>query len=294
MVVEYAAHEMENTDGMCYCGVSFSTPAAKIMQQYVDVIFDGCALDLTLGGSYLSSKKFKGLDCNVFPRMNLFTEKELKKLMPGVNFPTLKDVIFKESKKYIASGKIPNIYDEFSFYTRVLWGEVGDISVLDYVKVLHPTMDHDFLDIVLSVPAELRYNHQAHREMCLKLNRELSRIPYNKTMLPVKFPIWLWNIGSKFELGKYFIKKKLGLPDNRYYVDFYGWFFKNQTFHDFVHYWICEYEDPFINQDYIQGIYNQTEKNKVDNLLRLLYIISFRLFLDSLKKKDVQIQTNSL
>jgi len=50
MVVKYAPHEMENTDGMCYCGVSFSTPAAKIMKEYVDEIFDGCALDLTLGG----------------------------------------------------------------------------------------------------------------------------------------------------------------------------------------------------------------------------------------------------
>jgi len=294
MVVEYAPHEMENTDGMCYCGVSFSTPAAKLMRQHVDVIFDGCALDLTLGGSYLNSKKFRAIDCMEFPRMQLFNEQELKKLMPGVKFPALKNVISNEGRKYISNGKIPDIYDEFSFYTRVLWGEVGDISVLDHVKVLHPTMDHDFLDVVLSVPAELRYQHRAHRAMCLHLDRGLSRIPYNKTMLPVKFPIWLWNIGSKFELGKYFIKKKMGLSDNRYYVDFYGWFFKNKPFREFIREWICEYEDPFINQEYIQAIYYQTEKNKVDNLLRLLYIISFRLFLNSLSKKDVQIQTNSV
>jgi len=49
--------------------------------------------------------------------------------------------------------------------------------------------------LIANVDPNLRINHKIYRRVLLKLNKNLTLIPYNKTWLPPIFPSALWKAG---------------------------------------------------------------------------------------------------
>jgi len=280
-IIHHAMEEMMLTKGQCYVGVAFSHEVAKVMRRHIDVLMDGFALDQMLGGGYLDEGKIRSVVMPRLPKYRLFNDEELslllKRMMPVQ--PIIQDVLRQVRREGDAP---PDVHDQFSFNTHILWGQIGDLAMLEQVKVIHPTAHESFLQVMLQVPAELRFNHQAQREMLLNLNRDLASLVYANTGFPASWPIPLWRVGWYYRRRKYVLKRILGMSNPDLYVDFSGWIRHDPEFKDFVESWIRK-PDAYLDQAMVERLYKEHIDLVKDRALQLLYIVSFRMYLESMR-----------
>ena len=186
LIIDNAEYLVWLTDGRNYIGVSFGYPVLKLLKDKIDVIFDGFALDLTLGGSYLSRDK---VDCksddllrNILSKKRLFQEKELHKLFTSNYYNKVKEVpanSFRDEFNKIKADHPGNKSDQFSLSTHVAWLPIGYATRRSMMEMSPAPADNDFIDLILTIPPEWRLNHYIYRKFLNKLAPELAKIPYN-------------------------------------------------------------------------------------------------------------------
>jgi len=120
----------------------------------------------------------------------------------GIIHPRLKHLVsallndinnlLKESK----GDNYMNRNDYFFLYTRVrrftIYGSIVERYACDEIL---PTINRTFLEAISRIDPKLRLNHRIYRRFLLKLNKELSLIPYQSTSIPPIFPIFMWKTG---------------------------------------------------------------------------------------------------
>ncbi len=298
LLINNAEQETWFTDGRNTMSVSFTYPLLKVFREKVDVVFDGFAMDLTLGGSYLNRGtvycKTESLLYDILSKKRLFQDRELCKIFTTTYYNMVKEVTersFSYEYNKIRSEHPANKSDEFAMNTHVAWINIGDVTVRELLEVSHPSSDNDFFDLILTIPPEWRLNHRIYRKFLMKLSPELAKIPYNHTMVRADAPLLFWKIGKKYSLGKEFIKEKLYgiskgrifLPNKRSYVNFDEWFRTNENWLEFFRELLLKEDgkaEKYFNKDYIEKLLQQQVACKKNNSLKLLYITSFKIFLN--------------
>lgn len=303
LIVQHARQAIWLMDGINYLGVSFIYPLSKSIRNKIDVVLDGFILDVTLGGSFLEKKRLHSENIDILSRLlfqrRLFNDEEFLRLFNESYYNKIKDIpaqLFNSKfnqVKYDANHP-GNINDLFFLNTRHAWFPVGNIQTRDIFEMSHPTVDNDFIDVLLKIPPELRYNHKIYREFLMKFFPELCKIPYNKTMVRPSAPLWIWKAGKYILFIKLMLKRMLWrfsggriyLPDRRSYVNFEEWFRTNENWKSFFEDLLlnknCLYM-KYINQDYVKNLFHEVSKGKKLRVStyanKLVYLASFELFL---------------
>jgi asparagine synthase (glutamine-hydrolysing) len=293
--INNAEQEVWLTDGR-HC-MSFAYLIVKVLKDKVDVIFDGFAMDLTLGGSYLSRDKIEcktdSLLSDILFKNRLFQDNEFRELFTPNYYNKVKDVpakSFRNEFNKIKSNHPGNKSDDFSLKTHVAWTHIGDVSVRDLLEVSHPSADNAFIDLLLTIPPEWRLNHYIYRKFLKKLSPELAKIPYNKTMVRADAPLLFWRVGSTYLGGRELLKKriqkfskgKILLPNKRSYINQDEWFRTNENWQTFFRELLLNKNgksEKYFNQNYIETLLQDQLAGEKNNSMKLLYIASFKIFL---------------
>lgn len=296
MFLEYADKETWNTDGRNYIGNAFAHPMMHKVKEYAGVIFDGSAMDLTLGGSYLGiGKRVKNEEelLIAIKKKFLLTEDEVKQLFAETKtFPpyvrTFAYNYVNEMTNQIfdnlQSEHLMNKLDEFFLTTHVAWMHIGDAVVRNHVEVSHPTADNDFIDFILTIPPELRANHHIYYKFLTKLNKAMMDIPYQKTMIRMNAPDFLVKVRHAYTFGKEYAKVKmykyLGviIPNKRSYVNFDEWFRGNKEFANYFAGIIEDAPEEYFNKEYLRQILRDEITGQKSNAVKLMWICTFILF----------------
>jgi asparagine synthase (glutamine-hydrolysing) len=297
VIIENAKFDVNLTDGRLYLGLAFVYPIFNRIASEADVIFDGFALDLTLGGSYLTKEKLGAKDktdlLSILSKKRRFSDSQLQALLTDSFYEKVKDrpsELFAQELEDTVSVEPGNASDEFAMNGHVAWMHIGDVAVRANVEVSHPSSDNDLFEVITKIPPEWRYNHRIYRKFLKQLSPEAASIPYDRTMVRADSPLFIWKLGQRYIRVKEFTKKRLqilsgnrGIMKNkRSYVAFNEWFRTNRAWQSYFEKILLE-EDPvssrYIKQDYVSKILAEQEKGLHDHSLNLLYIATFKLLI---------------
>lgn len=303
MIIEYAQDEVFLTDGQDYIGVSYIIPVHRAISDKIDIVFDGFALDLILGGSRLSNEIISTQNSCLFDllyrRTRLFTECELKRLFRE----TFHDIVcecpyesFKKAFEETVQEHPGNHCDHFYLKHHVRRGTLmGHVLLRSAVDNAVPTYDYDFIDIILQIPPEKRVNHGIYRQFLNVLSPTLAKIPYNKTMVRADAPFVFWQIGSKLlhyreafkrELSCLF-SNKIVFANKRSYVDFDGWLRTEQSWKTYFHDLLLSDNSrsvAYFKPEYVKELIETHGKTRArfgrrNNSMFLLYLATVEWFL---------------
>lgn len=297
LIIENAERDIFLTDGRLFLGLSFVNPMFKCFREEVDVIFDGFALDLTLGGSYLTKDKIESRDkeelLGILSQRRIFTDGNLYELFTPAFHERVRDVpmrTFHEEFDKAISDRPDNLSDEFAMNTHVAWMHIGDVAVRNELEVSHPTSDNYFVGIIEKIPPEWRLNHYLYRKFLIRLSPDLAKIPYDHTMIRADAPLAFWRLGAAYLKGKEFLKKmiwkysgkRIFLPNKHSYVNFDEWFRMNERWRNHFKELLLKYDgrfEEFINPGYVSRLLEEEDDARRSNAMKLLHIASFKLFL---------------
>jgi len=301
MIMENFKKEVYLSDGLDYVGVSYIPPIHKNIQEYVDIAFDGLALDVTLGGSHLSRKilnlkEDKKLFEYLYHKTRFFSDKEMEKLFLPSYYKKIKNYpknSFRVAFNKIGDKNLANKADHFFLQTHVRrWTVMGHVLLRYAIENSVPTYGNDLIDLIQKIPPELRYNHKIYQKFLKKLSPELSKIPYNQTMLRADTPVIFWPVGRAYQYGKEKIAELLYrfsrgrvhiFATKRYgYVNYAEWFRTNENWNEMFSELVLDKNSlskKYLNQEYINTLLQQHKNRKKNNHIKLLYILTFELFL---------------
>lgn len=294
------------TDGRDYIGVSYGIPMHEWVKPYVDVMFDGFALDLTLGGSYLDKRivrcKTELELLNILKdKRRIFKDKELTKLFRSTFYKQIKSLHHKHLVEVFNRIDCKNRIDKsdkFFLRTHISYIPIFYSMVRVSMETAYPTMDNNFIDVILRIPPGLRFNHNIHRKFLKKLSPELAKIPYNKTMIPADAPLALWKFGAIYQICKEKIKRiiwrvskgTLLSSNKRVYVNPDGWFRVDDKWRQFFEELLLSKDTictKFFNQKFLEKLFHEQVSGKRNNSIKILYLASLELFL-RLYKDDIR------
>ncbi len=296
MIIDNAEENVWLSEGKANIGNSFIYPLHKSIRDIVDVVFDGYELGVLLGGQY-STRKVSGCRnrkalINRLIKRRIFSEEKFKELFTVSYYPKVKERALESFEKEFDKAKsdsLGNECDNFFLSTYTSFSApIGEVLTRDAIEVSFPTIDNDFIDIILKIPAKFRLNHRIYRKFLKKLSPELAKIPYNKTMVPVDAPLFLWKAGMVYQIGNERIKKLMRRPIKRSYVNFDEWLRVNKRWKDYFRDLLSSKDAlsrEYFNQKYIEKLIREHEQNKKDNSQKLLYLATFELFLRKFQEK---------
>jgi len=310
IIIKNAKHDVWFNEGRNYIGNSFAYPLLSLVKDDIDVIFDGYALDLTFGGGYLkneiltckSEKELRGILFNIFFKKRIFQDTELSKLFTPDYYQKIKDVpeqSFTIEFNKVKNKNLSNKSDQIFINTRVTWMQIGDVPVRDIIETSHPTADNDFIDVILKIPPEWRYNHHLYRKFLKNLSPELAKLPYNRTMVRADAPLVFWRMGLYYLYMKELIKKKtftfskgkIFFPNKRHYANFDEWFRSDKQWQSFFRDLLLNENrasKKYLNQDYLKQLFEEQITGRKNNAMKLMYLATFELFIRIFFEKELR------
>ncbi|KAF5437635.1 asparagine synthase (glutamine-hydrolyzing) [Candidatus Methanophagaceae archaeon] len=308
LIIDNAENEILYSDGMDYIGVSFIPPVCRVVKDNnnIDVVFDGFAFDLTLGGSYLTdeivnTKNKDELLKILYAKQRFFSEIELNKLFIVDYYNKIRHYplnSFEKEFKVVKETHPGNCCDYLFLQNHVRrWTIGGQILERFCIEDSVPTYDNNLIDVILKIPPELRLNHCIYRKFLKKLSPELASFIYDKNMIRADAPLILWKagaiyqrIGNKLKRQIWKLSKgKIFIPGKRTYVEFNDWLRTNENWKIFFKDLLLDknaMSKTYFNQDYIKTLIREHEKGKKNNAQKILYLASFELFLRLFMNKD--------
>jgi asparagine synthase (glutamine-hydrolysing) len=153
-----------------------------------------------------------------------------------------------------------------------------------------PSLDNDFVDFVLKVPARFRFGHQQlYFRTLAKLNPELARIPYQRTGVPPVMPIIAHRIGFLIKGSYKFLCRKLrtktrgliSLPERMGYPNVGEWIRKDKDLRSYVENTLLDkrtLKRGYFNSDFIVHMVEDHMSEKKDWTELLCALITFELW----------------
>ena len=212
----YAREVVRLSNGFDVVNASHVVYAMKMLSNGNCSIFtNGFALDLTLGGSYLSDtlrsmKNEKDFLLYILRKISVFNLDEII----GIIHPRLKHSVselLNDINNLLMESKGDNYMnrnDYFFLYTRIrrftIYGSIVERYACDEIL---PTINRAFLEAISRIDPELRLNHKIYRKFLLRLNKRLALIPYQSTWIPPIFPLFMWKTGYIFKKLNNFVRE---------------------------------------------------------------------------------------
>ena len=208
----------------------------EIMREHTDVILNGYAGDLVLGGSYLRPAWMRDIPIEKLAqilfkwRNTNFPESGLHQAISCFDEITKEQLTSGYYMKLINKKKgmrPPDIVDSFFLENRVRRQcSMGTVLMRYVVESAAPFFEYDLLDLTTSIPADLRYEHRMYLSMINKHFPESLSVRWQKTLLPASFPLWMNLPAKAFLKGCRILEGKLGWPEiasRQSPVDFAVW-----------------------------------------------------------------------
>ncbi len=297
-IMDNAEQEVWLTDGRDHIGVSFALPIYESVKDKIDVVFTGFLLDTSLSTSYLTknilkAKHDKDLYDLLYNRVFGASKVELNKLFTNEYYSRIQTYPLSffnkgfEEIKEIHPGNKANL---FLIQNHTAWTTVGTVLIRRFVEDSCPGSDNDFIDVIRTIPPELRSNHCIYRKFLMKLSPELARIPNNHTLVGVDAPLLFWRFGQIYLSTRESAKKRVNkvsngrffLRDSRRYTNQDEWFITNEKWQAYFRDILLKNNDiskKILNQEYIKYLFNEQIAGEKDHSKQLKYIASFKIFL---------------
>jgi asparagine synthase (glutamine-hydrolysing) len=178
----------------------------EVMQDNSDIILNGFAGDLVLGGSYLRPAWMKSMQANelaekIFRWHNVtIQEDELDLAIPhfsDLEIEMRPSMLYQRLVARMEGMNTPDIVDRFYLENRVRRQcSMGTILMRYAVESAAPFFDYDLIDLITSIPPTLRYEHKIYLLMMKRKFDNALDIRWQRTLLPASAPKWL-NVSAK-------------------------------------------------------------------------------------------------
>jgi asparagine synthase (glutamine-hydrolysing) len=298
LIIQNAERAVWLSEGRMSVWLGYMYPAYKLIRGDVDVVLDGFGFDATLGGSYLRKHRVRGeskeeLFRDIRRNDSVFGGDTLLRLFA----PKYRDIVreapfkaFKGQYDMISTNDPKTAFDEFFWRSRLVYISTSHVYAMSLVEISCPTVDNDLIALIYRIPPEQRLNHSVYRQFLKQLSPELSRIPYNKTMLPPSWPLVLWNVGRAYRYGRERLQEQLYraskgrvyFRDRYKYVDEAGWLRVSDEWKTYFRGLLLDPTSAsreYVQQDYIRSLIQEHEDGTRDNGNKILRLATFELFL---------------
>jgi asparagine synthase (glutamine-hydrolysing) len=170
-----------------------------ILKEHADIVLNGYAGDLVLGGSYLrrawmTSEGPAELARKLFQwRNTLLREGALKDAIPDLDrleehrYPSR---LFHAALSRMDEGLAPaDMTDRFFLENRVRRStSMGTVIMREAVESAACFFDYHLIDLITSIPFSLRYGHRIYRDMLKTSLPESLKVRWQRTLLPAYAP----------------------------------------------------------------------------------------------------------
>jgi asparagine synthase (glutamine-hydrolysing) len=207
-----------------------------IMGEHADVILNGYAGDLVLGGSYLRPAWLKAMPVEkladtLFKWRNInWPESTLYKVISCFDEIREEQKTSHYYRELISRKKGMHSYDiveSFFLENRVRRQcSMGTVLMRYMVESAAPFFEYDMLDLITSIPAALRHEHKIYLSMNRKVFPESLSVRWQRTLLPASFPRWMNLPAKAFLKGCRILEDRAGWPviaSRQSPVDFAVW-----------------------------------------------------------------------
>jgi asparagine synthase (glutamine-hydrolysing) len=203
-----------------------------IIDGKVDLILNGYAGDLILGGSYLRRKWMQDIPDNVLgtmvfeSRISALPEAELHEAMP-VSRAQRPSELYHQLLSDLRPLRVADRIDRFFLENRVRrHTSVGTVVLRSVVESAACFFDYDLVDLTTGIPAVLRREHRVYLEMMKQCFPEALKVPWQRTFLPPNVPEWISILSKGVLKVDRLLERRLGrsvFPLQQSPVDFAGW-----------------------------------------------------------------------
>jgi len=288
-------------DGMDYIATCYIPYVFGNVRNFAEVYFQGFALDLLLGGSFLSGHFFRvktdaELAGLLYSKKVLFPESFLSGLMTSECLRKIKGTALKSLLTALkkCSGKtFADKADYFSIVNHVRRRTLmGTVIARNYLEEGMPTLDNQFIDVISKIPAKLRLNHKIYVKFLRRVAPKTLMIPYQKTYLPPTTPFALWNVGR----GVHFIfrqiknilwrlsRRRVLLKSRHGYSHVDEYIRQDYRWRRVVRETLLNenseiYKRDFFQLDGVKKLIKEHESGKRNHWRIIAYIVTFELFL---------------
>jgi len=285
------------TEGFLNVVHQHSWDAIGVMKKYFDICLCGVEAAL-ISGLYLNNAILSTTNmeqcCNiVFKKMNSgniefkneekFYNQNIVKFISGISQKSIAT-----SVREIISD--PEYSDYFFINNRIRrWCLMGSVCVQTKLEIRKPFIDNDFIELVYSLPNELRFNHYIYNKILLKFfPKTYKSIPWQRTGLPIGTSKIIEKIYKYYRAGKSKTNRlfpKIGvLPlfkDDRDYVDYNSWMRNNIELRKYIYDTLLServLSRGYFNSDYIRELIDDHMSGKKNNAQIIGLLLTFELF----------------
>lgn len=296
-IPRYAERMVYLMDGMVNILHLHAVSLIDKIKESVDIIFDGLALDILLGGLFLTYQVMHSnnhlLPAVLFTKMNtLFKEDIAKALFTKDYHQKISDSPLQSLRRELDKIKDENPAnksDHFFLQNRTrrqtFMGPVYYRSQLEY----RSTYDKDLVDLILTIPPGLRRGHHIYYKFLKQLSPVAAHIPYVKTGVGAAAPQILSMIGYLIYGGKKVSKRLLrrytrgliSIPDMSGYPDYDEWMRKNNYFSRFVSEILLDEKTlsrGYFSRDFVRKLIDDHMSYRRDYARQICALITFELW----------------
>ena len=309
-LADYAELGVRLTDGMISCIHFHWMSLLTQIAGDVDIVFHGLGMDIMVGGStspryvkihrkILKAKNAADVANLQYQKFRLNGIKQIDSLFSDNYYQKIKDMpihSLKEAmKEACMHAKHPGNQANYS-----LWRNYTSYSTSparrSYVQDRVPGYDNDFIELILEIPPELRFQHKIYYEFFAKLAPNLTKIPQQVTGIPPLAPFFLQKIGRYVKSGykkfihtmRNFTSGRISIPDKIGYPDYDEWIRKDARLRTFFEDILLDERTlsrGYFNEDYVRKIVRNHMSGKKDYGQELCALLTFelwhRLFVDA-------------
>ena len=306
VLIQYAKKVVYLTDGMDYVGVSYIPYSYQILKNKIDVALDGIALEIIMRDYVLNYYSLYNAKTNndviriiyeksgAKKRVNEYMSKLfLKEYYDKIHHIPLRSLI--KAVNEAKGNAISSTMDYFFLQNHVRrYARMGSVLFRFFVEELAAHYDNSFINLYLKIPSELRINCNIYKKVMKKLAPEFLKIPYQRTMFRVDRPQFLWKIGEGIQIIKMglsrlvwkWTKGRILFSNRHSYVNFSEWMRVDKKLRKFMIKILNNDQlSNMINVKYVKSLIDEHIKGNADNSIKILYIITFAIFLDLFKPR---------
>jgi len=299
MILDNAEHLVWLTEGRNHIEGSFFHPLYRQIRGEIDVVFDGFALDRTLGASHLTKELIQPgskeeLLTRIVTGMRLFGDESLIRLFKPEYHQLVREIpssVVKAELDKLSHADPSTTFDEFYLAARVGYAASWHVPLRALVEVSFPAADNDLIEAIYKVPPEKRLDRRTHRQVTMTLSPELAGVTYHNIMMPASAPLWLWKFGKAY---RYLAREKRGelawkatggrlrLRNRTDYVDHAGWLREEDSWKSYFRAMLLSGDSlskEYLDQEYIGYLMAQHAKAKIKVSYGLMRVMAFELFL---------------
>ena len=285
------------TDGLLNVIHEHSLDAIDTAKKCFEVLLDGFAGDLVVGGSYLRKEFLNNKAVNehyirvisqIDTKIPIEKEGEFysSRILDKVH-GTSQRAVRDEIKHWVKDSESSDYFFLNNHVRRFTL--TGMICTQTKLETSKPFFDNDFIEFVYSLPNELRFNHYIYNKMLLKFfPKTFKHIPWQKTGSPIGTnkiisTIHFFYIGGKSKVNR--LLQKIGMhplfTDNRNYVDYENWMRDNKELRKYIYDVVLSeraLNRGYFNSDFIRKLIDEHMSGKKNNAQLIGLLLTFELF----------------